>query len=183
MEAHWIAGCRQGHRGAQEQLYQHYAPRVMGVCRRYATTGEDAKDIFQEAFINIYKSLQKEQTFESLDAWIRKVTANTAISYYHRHKKYQKQISTDTIVQYDDNNYDHILSELRKEELLQLIDVLPVGCKHIFNLYVIEGYTHKEIAVLMNISEGTSKSQLSRAKDLMKSKLNGSDHVAYKRVV
>ena len=183
MEKTWIAGCIQGKRDAQEQLYRHYSPKVMGVCRRYADTAEDAKDIFQEAFINIFKSLKNQREIESPDAWIRKITANTAITYYYKQRKHQNHLSAETMLHYDDANYDTLLGELDKEDLLKLIAMLPSGCKHVFNLYVVEGYNHKEIAEMMNITEGTSKSQLFRAKDLMKSKLKTLGHVEYKRRV
>ena len=179
MEEHWIVGCTKGKREAQERLYHHYSSKVMGVCRRYADTSEDAKDIFQEAFINIFKSLQRKIDIDSLEAWIRKITANTAINYYYKNRKHQKNLSADIMIQHDDSNYDYILSELGKEDLLNLLSALPGGCRHIFNLFVIEGYSHKEIADLMKISEGTSKSQLSRAKEIMKSKLKALDHVRY----
>ena len=183
MDGSLIAGCRQGKREAQEQLYRHYSPRVMGVCRRYADTAEDAKDIFQEAFINIFRSLQRQKHIESLDAWVGKVTANTAINYYYQHRKHQHHISAETMLHYDDTNYDNLLGELDKEDLLKLISLLPAGCKHVFNLYVVEGYNHREIAEMMNITEGTSKSQLFRAKDIMKSKLKTWGDVEYKRRV
>jgi RNA polymerase sigma-70 factor (ECF subfamily) len=183
MEETWIAGCIQGKRDAQEQLYRHYSPKVMGVCRRYADTAEDAKDIFQEAFINIFNSLKGQRQIDSLDAWVRKVTANTAISYYYKQRKHQNHISTETMLHYDDTNYDNLLGELDREDLLKLIALLPSGCKHVFNLYVVEGYNHKEIAEMMNITEGTSKSQLFRAKDMMKTKLKVLGHVEYKRRV
>lgn len=183
MEETWIAGCKQGKRDAQAQLYRHYSPKVMGVCRRYADTAEDAKDIFQEAFINIFKSLTKVRQIDSLDAWVRKVTANTAITYYYKQRKHQNHLSAETMVHYDDTNYDNLLSEMDKEDLLKLISLLPSGCRHVFNLYVVEGYNHKEIAEMMNITEGTSKSQLFRAKDMMKSKLKALGHVEYQRRV
>jgi RNA polymerase sigma factor (sigma-70 family) len=115
--------------------------------------------------------------------WIRKITANTAVSYYYKQRKHQHHLSADAIAHHDDTNYDHVLSELDKEDLLKLISLLPSGCKHVFNLYVVEGYNHKEIAEMMNITEGTSKSQLFRAKDMMKSKLKALGHVEYKRKV
>lgn len=183
MEKTWIAGCIQGKRDAQEQLYHHYSPKVMGVCRRYADTAEDAKDIFQEAFINIYKSLKKADQIESLDAWVRKVAVNTAISYYYKQRKHQNHLSVETILHHDDANYDNLLGQLDKEDLLKLISMLPSGCKHVFNLYVVEGYNHQEIAEMMDITEGTSKSQLFRAKDIMKSKLKALGHVEYQRRV
>lgn len=186
MEDDLIKGCRKKQRKAQEALYRQYATKVMGVCRRYANTPEDANDIFQESFINIYHSLQKESArpIESLEAWIRRISANTAVSYYHKNKKHMNQLSTESVLHTSDGEaYGHILNKLRGQELLQLIDELPTGCKLVFNLYAIEGYGHKEIAEMMNISEGTSKSQFSRAKDLMKSKLKKLDHVKYRSVI
>ena len=186
MKENILTGCKKNNKKAQEELYRLYAPKVMGVCRRYAGSLEDARDIFQEAFINIYNSLKKDRAIEieSLDAWVRRISANTAVTYYHKHKKYRDQVSTDAVLQQGDgDNYGHILSRLRSKELLQLIDELPVGCRLVFNLYVIEGYGHKEIAGIMGVSEGTSKSQLSRARDIMKSKLKMLDHVKYRNVV
>ncbi len=175
-----LKGCRNNKRKAQEQLYHLYAPKVMGVCRRYASNKEDANDIFQEAFINIFMSLKKDKAMQInyLDAWIRKVSANTAVSYYHKNKKYSDHVSMENMIHHSDGqDFGQILSELGKKDLLNLIDQLPLGCKLVFNMYAIEGYSHKEIADSMNISVGTSKSQLSRAKSIIQSKVKKSDYV------
>ncbi|UII30344.1 RNA polymerase sigma factor [Fulvivirga ulvae] len=186
MEEDLIIGCKKQDRKAQEALYHKYSGRVMGVCKRYANTMDDANDIFQEAFINIFSSLKKPRTvkIESLEAWVTRISANVAVNYYHKNKKYLNHVPAESALhKIDEEEYGHILGRLRGQELLQLIGGLPTGCKHVFNLYAIEGYSHKEIAEIMDISEGTSKSQLSRARDIIKSKLKLLDHVKYKRVV
>ncbi|PTB96931.1 RNA polymerase subunit sigma [Marivirga lumbricoides] len=184
MKQELIKGCRKNNRKSQESLYHLYAPKVIGVCRRYAIAREDADDIFQEAFINIYSSLKKtNDEIQSLDAWIRRVTVNTAINYYHKHKKYTDNLSIEYVYEESHNqDYENILSKLSMQELLKLISDLPIGCKLVFNLYTIEGYSHKEIAEKLNVSEGTSKSQLSRAKNLMKLRINHFNKVSYESI-
>ncbi|MBL3658727.1 RNA polymerase sigma factor [Fulvivirga sediminis] len=184
MKEDLIKGCRKNSRKAQEALYREYAPKVIGICRRYATERDDADDIFQEAFINIYSSLKKsKEEIQSLEAWIRRISVNTAINYYHKNKKYADNLSIDYAKGQDYNQeYEKILSKLSMQELLELISDLPLGCKLVFNLYTIEGYSHKEIAEKLNISEGTSKSQLSRAKNIMKTKINHSNKVRYESI-
>lgn len=181
-----IKRCTKQNRRAQRELYNAYAPKVMGICRRYANDPEDAHDIFQEAFINVFNSFKKTKSTEikSLEAWIRRITANTAINYYYKIKKHIDHVSTEGIPPTNSGEeYEHILSMLGVQELLALIEKLPVGCKMVFNLYAIEGYSHKEIAEMMGISEGTSKSQLSRAKDIIKSKLKILGYVNCKNAI
>ncbi|MBU2913455.1 MULTISPECIES: RNA polymerase sigma factor [Reichenbachiella] len=177
----WLEGCRKNKRKDQEQFYNHYAPKVMGVCRRYCYDRDEAKDVFQEAFINIFKSLTKQKTdIISLDAWVTRVTVNVALDYYKKNKKHYNFLSTDNLCE---SNLDHqdIIDSLANQDLINLIKKLPEGCQQIFNLFAIEGFSHKEISTKLGISEGTSKSQLSRAKEMLRSQLANLEYNIYEK--
>lgn len=174
----WIDGCRKNKRKEQQQFYNHYAPRVMGVCKRYCQDKDEAKDVFQEAFINIFQSLTKEKEIASMDGWVTRLTVNTALNYYKKNKKHYNFLSTDDLYESNEDHL-HIIGSMENKELIALINELPEGCKQIFNLFAIEGYSHKEISEKLGISEGTSKSQLSRAKNMLRSQLSKLEHNVY----
>lgn len=165
-----IQGCRKGKRKAQAALYEEFAPNVMGVCLRYAPTRTEAEDIFQEVFIKIYKNIGKVRQAEALPGWIRRLAANTAIDHFHKHKKHLYHFDAHEL-QKEDTFFDDALSQLSTQELLDCIQELPDGYRLVFNMYVIEGYNHREIAERLEISEGTSKSQLARAKAKLREEL------------
>lgn len=176
-----VLGCQQNDPRSQTAFYNVYKSRVMGICRRYARSTHEAEDIFQEAFVKIFRKIEFLQKVESISSWVKQVTVNTAINYYHQHLK---QHLTD--VDYQDvsiSNDDHKLlySQFTTEELMKFINRLPDGYRMVFNLYVIEGYTHVEIGEMMGISENTSKSQLSRAKDLLRKQLKTVGIVSYEQ--
>ncbi|MGF1533665.1 MAG: RNA polymerase sigma factor [Bernardetiaceae bacterium] len=162
-----IEGCRKGKAKAQSALYQEFAPNVMGVCVRYAPRAHEAEDIFQEAFIKIFKHIGKVREPAALPGWIRRLAANTAIDYFHQQKKHLHHSDTEDIQQ-EDTLYEDAFALLSTQELLGYIQELPDGYRIVFNMYVIEGYAHKEIAERLGISEGTSKSQLARAKQRLR---------------
>jgi RNA polymerase sigma factor (sigma-70 family) len=146
----------------QEELYRRFSPRMYGVCLRYAGTAAEAEDILQEGFIKVYKKLSSYRREGSFEGWIRRIFVNTAIEHFRR-KTYQQPISEqheNTV----EGKYLSVLDDLAEKDIMKLIQELSPGYRTVFNLYVVEGYTHKEIGDLLNISEGTSKSQLSRAK-------------------
>ena len=161
-ESDLIQGCLVGDRRMQEELYRRFSPRMYGVCLRYAGNAEEAQDILQEGFIKVYKKLDSFRGEGSFEGWIRRIFVNTAIEHFRR-KIYQQPITEkhETTVE---AQYLSVLDELAEKDILKLIQELSPGYRTVFNLYVVEGYTHKEIGDLLNISEGTSKSQLSRAK-------------------
>jgi len=161
-ESDLIQGCLAGDRRMQEELYRRFSPRMYGVCLRYAGNAEEAEDILQEGFIKIYKKLNSYRGEGSFEGWIRRIFVNTAIEHFRR-KTYQQPITEkhETTVE---AQYLSVLDELAEKDILKLIQELSPGYRTVFNLYVVEGYTHKEIGDMLNISEGTSKSQLSRAK-------------------
>ncbi|TAF31684.1 MAG: sigma-70 family RNA polymerase sigma factor [Cytophagales bacterium] len=167
-DAEIIIGCKKGDRKAQELLYKQFAPRVMGVCVRYANERNEASDILQEVFISVFEKIGQVASPEALRAWVRKVAVNTAINYYNKNKKSLLSVTYEDTPEAQTQTEDNVLSSLSADELLGVISKLSDGYKMVFNLYVIEGYSHEEIAEQLGISIGTSKSQLARAKALLK---------------
>jgi RNA polymerase sigma-70 factor (ECF subfamily) len=157
-----IEGCKKGKASSQEKLYQLYSRRMMAVCVRYTKSRFEAEDIFHEAFVKVFKNLQNYNG-GSFEGWMRRIFVNTAINYYHKNRKYQEQLDYSTIEESSPSEED-IVSDISGKELLLLIDQLPEGYKLVFNLYEVEGYTHREIGEMLGIAEGTSKSQLAKAK-------------------
>ncbi|HRS53934.1 MAG TPA: sigma-70 family RNA polymerase sigma factor [Bacteroidales bacterium] len=155
---------------AQELLYRRYASKMFGVCMRYAANKMEAEDILQEGFIKIFTNLSKYRGEGSFEGWIRRTMVNTAINHYYKNIKFLQDIDIDEvdIVNFFDQD---AISNLSEAELLKLIQELPEGYRMVFNLYVIEGYSHKEIAEQLGITENTSKSQLSRARAALQNKI------------
>lgn len=143
----------------------------MGVCFRYAHHEEEAMDIFQEAFVKIFLKMSDVKDVVAMPAWIKRVAVTTAINHYHRNKRFRDSLEIDEALDAEGEDYELILQQTDNETLLELINELPPGYKVIFNMYVIEGFNHPEIADLLKISENTSKSQLSRARELLRKSL------------
>ena len=166
-----IAGCRKGKRRAQDALYRQYSGLLYGVCPRYTRSGQEAEDILQETFVKIYRHIGKYSMDKSFEGWIRRIAINTAITSYRKNLKhaYQEDITDPTFAKYDvDDTGD---CDYTREELLTCIQALPDGYRTVFNMYVVEGYKHKEIAEMLDIDINTSKSQLSRAKKYLQREL------------
>lgn len=158
-----IQKCIAGENLAQKKLFNKYYSLMFGVCIRYANDREEAKEILQEGFIKIFRSLETFKFEGTLINWMKKIMVNTAIDKYRKKSNEPVQIPLEDTNNETDLNED-IYAKLSKEDLLNCISKLPAGYKTIFNLYVIEGYSHKEISEKLGISEGTSKSQLFKAK-------------------
>ena len=155
---------------SQELLYRHFAPKMYGICLRFAGNQMEADDILQEGFIKVFTKLKNFRNEGSLEGWIRRTIINTAINYYRKNLRLSKFQDIDEIdpgIPNEENIYD----TLSREELLNLIKELPNGYRTVFNLNVIEGYTHKEIGQMLNISDNTSKSQLTRARSILQKKV------------
>jgi RNA polymerase sigma factor (sigma-70 family) len=155
---------------AQEFLYKRYSRRMYGVCLRFARNTLEADDILQEGFIKVFTFLKDFRQDGSLEGWIRRTIVNTAINYYHSKENEWKETSIDKADSYHSTTED-ILGKISTADLLYIIQELPEGYRMVFNLYVIEGYNHQEIAEMLNISENTSKSQLSRARMALQERL------------
>lgn len=157
-----IEGCLRGDRKMQQELYERFAPKMYGVCLRYAGNTEEAEDILQEGFIKIFNKIGSYRGDGSFEGWIRRIFVNTAIEHF-RKKSYLQPI-TEVEENTIEGKYLSVLDNLAEKDIIQLVQQLSPGYRTVFNMYVVEGYTHKQIAELLGISEGTSKSQLSRAK-------------------
>jgi RNA polymerase sigma factor (sigma-70 family) len=160
-----INGCINGERKAQHDLYRKYAPLMYGVCLRYAGNVEEAEDILQEGFIKVFSKIASFRKEGSFEGWIRRIFVNTAIEHY------RKKIYLQPISEHQENTvegkYLSVLDKLGEKDIIKLVQQLSPGYRTVFNMYVVEGYTHKQIAEELGISEGTSKSQLSRAKMIL----------------
>lgn len=178
-ESDLIDGCLKGERKMQYELYQRFAPKMYGVCLRYAGKVEEAEDILQEGFIKVFNKMGSYRGDGSFEGWIRRIFVNTAIEHF-RKKTYLQPI-TEMEESMVEGKYLSVLDNLAEKDIIQLVQKLSPGYRTVFNMYVIEGYTHKQIAEALNISEGTSKSQLSRAKlilqDLVQTFIEKRKHV------
>ena len=157
-----IEGCIRGDRKMQHELYNRFASKMYGVCLRYAGNAEEAEDILQEGFIKVFNKIGSFRSEGSFEGWIRRIFVNTAIEHFR--KKIYLQPITDYEEDTVEGKYLSVLDSLAEKDIIQLVQQLSPGYRTVFNMYVVEGYTHKQIAEALNISEGTSKSQLSRAK-------------------
>jgi len=164
-ESDLIKGCLEGNRRMQEELYRRFSPRMYAVCLRYAGNAEEAEDILQEGFIKIFKKLDSFRSEGSFEGWVRRIFVNTAIEHFRR-KRYLMPV-TDKEENTIEGKYLSVLDDLAARDIMALVQELSPGYRTVFNMYVVEGYTHKEIADMLGISEGTSKSQLSRAKVIL----------------
>ena len=146
----------------QEELYQRYSPRMYAVCLRYAGNADEAQDVLQDGFIKVFKKMDSYRGDGSFEGWMRRVFVNTAIEHFRR-KRYMMPV-TEKEENTLEGKYTSVLDDLGAKDILALVQELSPGYRTVFNMYVVEGYTHREIADMLGISEGTSKSQLSRAK-------------------
>lgn len=161
-----IQACLRGEEAAQKQLYDTYARQMLGVCYRYTKSVEDAEDVLQEGFIRVFINLAKYKGEGELGAWIRRIMVNAALNFLKKHQVYRDEllIREEHMHPISDDNPN---VPLETKELVQLVRQLPAGYQAIFNLYAVEGYTHVEIGRMMGISEGTSRSQYMRARNLL----------------
>lgn len=166
--------------GAIEALYDRYAPLLLSVCFRYCGNRDDAEDILHDGFIKI---IQKIETFKirsdgSLEAWMRRIVVNTSLNFLRSRQKEKNFVDIDPILDKIDQHEEEepdpesIYLQVEREKIMELICELPAGYRTVFNLYVFEQYGHREIADLLKCSENTSKSQLSKARALLRKKMN-----------
>ena len=151
---------------AQRMLYEHFAPSMLGVCFRYTKSMSDAEEVLQEGFVKVFTRLKQFKGEGDLGAWIRKIMVNTALNYLKTNQKYRYDLSFDEMPLHLVST-DNPVVNLQTKELAELIRQLPTGFQTIFNLYAVEGYKHAEIASILGISEGTSRSQYARARILL----------------
>ncbi len=161
-----VKDCLRNKRASQKQLYNLFAEGMLGVCYRYTKSTSDAEDVLQEGFIKVFNKLDQYKHEGELGGWIRRIMVTTALNFLKRNSKYQYDLGFDisTMHPVTDENPEVLLDA---KELSSLIRQLPSGYQAIFNLHAVEGYTHVEIGHMLGISEGTSRSQYSRARALL----------------
>lgn len=165
-----IQGCRDGSRRHQQALYELFSRKMYGVCVSYMTDRDAAMDVLHDAFMKIFKSIGNYESLPQLEAWTRKVVVHTAIDHLRRRKKllYIEQ-EEGSVLEKPEDSVNH---KIDANDVNKIVEMLPAGARAVFNLYALEGYNHREIAEQLNISEGTSKSQLSRARELLRGFVN-----------
>lgn len=163
-----LAACIAGDRNAQRKFFNHFSGTMMGIALRYMKDDQLANDVLQEACIKAFENLDKFKSQGSLEGWLKKITVNTALDYLRKERKFKftSDISDDN---YKTSHSENAVSKLQADDLMRIIQSLPDGYRTVFNLYAIEGYSHKEIAEILEITESTSKSQYSRAKGILRS--------------
>lgn len=157
-----VAQCIENNPKAQKQLFDILSPKMYAICLRYARNIDEAKDILQEGFIKMFKHLAQFQGKGSFEGWVKRIFINTSIEFY---RKAQKENVKNSLESAENQPFDaQILSNLKVDDLMEIIQKLPPGYRTVFNLFVIEGYGHEEIAKMLKVSENTSKSQLFKAR-------------------
>lgn len=170
-----IKKCQENDRHAQENLYRQYSDTLYGMCLKYAPNAMEAEDSLQDAFITIFQRIGQFKGKGSFEGWLKRIAINTVLQKYRQKRLYD--LPNDAVLEaQQDLALTPIDESLPLTFLLEIIQQLPERYRLVFNLYVLDGYTHKEIAELLNISDGTSKSNLARARQLLQQKIN-----AYKK--
>jgi RNA polymerase sigma factor (sigma-70 family) len=165
-ESDFIRACINNERWAQKKLYEDNYSVMMAVAMRYSNNHDDALDILHESFFKVFKNLHKYQSNTSLSAWIRRILINTSIDYYRRDLKRNIHDLDEAI--HVCSNIPDIISEMNSEDILKAMQQLPYSYRSVFNLFVIEGYAHKEIADMLNVNESTCRSNLAKARIKLK---------------
>ena len=166
-----IEGCIKRDRKAQQLLYERFAPVMFTVCLRYVRETAEAEDVLVKAFMKVFQHIGRFEGKGSLEGWIRRIVINEGLAYLRANKTMYLEVDIEKANTTATTNTDH----LGAEDLMAMVQQLPVGYRTVFNLYAIEGYNHAEIAEMLSISEGTSKSQLSRARQLLQKMIADSE--------
>jgi len=165
-----IEDCIKENRTAQRALYDRYCQKMMVVCQRYAKSTQEAEDILQDGFIKVFANIKSFRGDARLDTWMTRIMINTALNTQRQKLYLMPMVDVNSI---DIKEGEQVsLAGFHISELIKIVQSLPDGCRMVFNLFAIEGYSHKEIGEMLSISEGTSKSQYNRAKNLLKVKLS-----------
>ena len=167
-----IAGCRRGESWARKEVYELYAPAMMSVCMRYVNNRETARDLLQDGFIKIFTKIGSYTGSGAFPGWVRRVFATTALEYLRKNDAIRLSVNFDDCGDLVDEVDVSALDRLSADDLHACIARLPNGYRTVFNLYAIEGYSHKEISEMWNITESTSRSQYTRAKQLLQRRIN-----------
>jgi len=174
---HIIKGCRDEDPKAQKELYQMFAGRMFSLCLRYADNADEAKDNLQEGFIRVFRKINQYRFEGSFEGWIRRIMVNVSLQKYRDRLRMNPVYELEGVREQIPESASDLLTE---KELLQMISELPPRYRLVFNLYAIEGYSHREISEMLGITEGTSKSNLSRAREILQNKLKKYSEIKYR---
>ena len=169
-----LKGCREGKRIAQKQLYERYVSPMLAICLRYSRSRDEAEDLLQEGFLKIFQNINTFRNHGSLEGWLKRIMINHALNQYKKNRKVPFTEDVEDIPETEilfDNEEMEDSVKVPPEKLLEMVQALPEGYKMVFNLFVFEEYTHKEIAETLNISENTSKTQLLKARRQLQKKV------------
>ena len=164
-----INGCLLGDRFCQKALFDRFSGRKFSVCLRYAKTKADAEDLVQDGFVKVFLNLEQYKNDGPFEQWVRRIMINNAIKKYHKKSNQNEYSSSDYLP--EEAIEPDVVNKLGEGELLKIIAELPDGFRMVFNLYAIEGYSHKEVSELLHIEESTSRSQLTKARKILQEKL------------
>ncbi|GGF21590.1 RNA polymerase sigma factor [Echinicola rosea] len=164
-----IQGCLKGNRNAQKHLYDHYSGKFLIICRRYIKDRDLAEDVMIEGFMKIFEKLDQYEAKGSFEGWMKRIIVTQSLLTLRKNQKLSMEVNLDYELETSLPQYEFV--DMEANELLEMIHELPLGYQTVFNLYAIEGYSHAEISDLLGISENTSKSQLSRARAMLKQKI------------
>ena len=175
-----IQGCLRRDRSAQKLLYDTYSSKMYGLCYRYVKDSMEAEDVLVTSFMKVFEKIEQFKHEGSFEGWIRRIVVNEALTCLRRNRSMYLETELDH-VDYDPN-YKQLSDHLEAEDLMELVKALPTGYRIVFNMYAIDGYSHKEIADSLGISENTSKSQLSRARTYLQKLLKEQEWMADKNI-
>jgi len=164
-----IAGCRAQKGSAQKALFGKYSGRMLSICCRYIKDKLEAEGTMVIAFVKIFERIEQYSGEGNFEGWMKRIMVNESLMYLRKNKNMSLNVDINEV--YDNPNFETLEDHLEADDLLKLINELPIGYRTVFNLYAIEGYSHREIAEQLKISENTSKSQLSRARNLLQKRL------------
>ncbi|GAA0893074.1 RNA polymerase sigma factor [Fulvivirga kasyanovii] len=175
-----IRRCRKQDGQAQKDVYDKYASKMLAICIRYIKEPDQAEDVMISAFMKVFDRIDQFKGEGSFEGWIRRIMVNESLTYIRRNKGMYLEVD----IEYADRepDYNTLSTHLEAEDLLNLIQQLPIGYRTVFNLYAVEGYSHKEIAEQLEISENTSKSQLSRARTLLQKQLLNAEKTLQEKI-
>jgi len=182
MDEDILQGCMRGERLAQKKLYEKFYSKMMSVCMRYANSRDEAATILNEGFYKVFNKIEGfVELSGNLEAWIYRIMINTAIDHYRKEAKTRKLKKLDNNVSQDSDNFD-IVAALSADDIIELVQQLPMAYRTVFNLHVIDGMTHKEIGEQLGISEGTSKSNLFKARGKLQAMIDKKFSINYRLI-
>lgn len=168
-ETQLIAALKRGESRAHKVVYERFAGKMLAVCTRYCANRADAEEVMLDGFMRVFEKIEQFREDGSFEGWIRRVMVTESLMFLRKAKQWRHEIPIEDVVV--EPNYEWADTAVNEDDLLRLVNQLPDGYRTVFNLYAIEGYAHAEIADMLGISEGTSKSQLSRARVMLQANL------------